>query len=79
MFRMPMAMRRTSSAEKALDSSASVSTSPDDLAVLENGDVVKSKAKEIKWCLSCWREREGVDSGMTPVKSRAPRSADSSP
>jgi hypothetical protein len=79
MFRIPM--RRTSSAEKALDSSASVPTSPNDLALLENGDVVKSKAKENGVCRVGEGEREGeaVDSGVTPVKSRAPRSADSSP
>ena len=80
MFRIPM--RRTSSAEKALDSSTSVPTSPNDLAVSENGDVVKSKVKENGVCRVGGgeeREGEGVDSGVTPVKRRAPRSADSSP
>lgn len=75
-------MRRTSSAEKALDSSTSVPTSPNDLAVSENGDVVKSKVKENGVCRVGGgeeREGEGVDSGVTPVKRRAPRSADSSP
>ena len=82
MFRIPM--RRSSSDERVLESSASVPTSP---AVFENGDVGKHKAKENGDVRI--RERGGgeggemegddVDSAVTPVKNRAPRSADSSP
>ena len=68
--------------EQTLESSASVPTSPNSLAMLENGDVVKSKAKENgSICVGGGEEREGegVDSGVTTVKNRTPRSADSSP
>lgn len=76
MFRIPP--RRTSSMEvaKILESSASVPTSPN--SPLENGDIVKSQAKE-NGGICVEGEGEGVDSGVTPVKSRVPRSADSSP
>lgn len=82
MFRIPP--RRTSSAERALESSASVPTSPIALGVLENGDVVKSKAKENGVVCAIGggeegeggEESEGVDSA---IKNRTPRSADSSP
>ena len=70
-FRAP---HQSSSAEATqILESTSVPSSPDSIAVLENGDIKSSQTKEEGG------GREDVDSGVTPVKNRTPRSADSSP